>query len=195
MKKIISLTVAIFAFAFIGMAQSEVQGNADAKAVSLERSSVNWTGSKITGEHSGTINLSAGELIFTDGKLVGGQFVIDMTSMVCTDLQGDKAEGLVGHLMSPDFFAVEEFSTASLTITKAFPVGTDGTYKLVGDLTIKGISNPIKFYAKLSEAGATAEITFDRTDYNVRYGSGGFFDGLGDKTIYDEIEMEVNLAY
>ena len=38
-----------------------------------------------------------------------------------------------------------------------------------------------------------ANIVVDRTKYNVRYGSGSFFDNLGDKTIYDEFKLKVNL--
>ena len=41
---------------------------------------------------------------------------------------------------------------------------------------------------------ATAKITLDRTDFDVRYGSGSFFDNLGDKTIYDEFDRQVSLV-
>jgi polyisoprenoid-binding protein YceI len=65
-------------------------------------------------------------------------------------------------------------------------------------LTIKESTKEIKFNALITEADgmktATADITLDRTDYNVRYGSGSFFDGLGDKTIYDEFDLSVSLV-
>ena len=39
-----------------------------------------------------------------------------------------------------------------------------------------------------------AEIVIDRSKYDVRYGSGSFFDDLGDKTIYDDFTLTVKLA-
>ena len=39
-----------------------------------------------------------------------------------------------------------------------------------------------------------AEIIIDRSKYNVRYGSGTFFENLGDKTIYDDFTLTVQIA-
>ena len=39
----------------------------------------------------------------------------------------------------------------------------------------------------------TAKLVFDRSKYNVRYGSGSFFENLGDRLILDDIELEVKL--
>jgi len=41
---------------------------------------------------------------------------------------------------------------------------------------------------------ATADIEFDRTQWGVIYGSGSFFDGLGDRVINDEVTMQVTLV-
>lgn len=40
---------------------------------------------------------------------------------------------------------------------------------------------------------ANAEFKVDRSLFNVRYGSGSFFDNLGDKTIYDEFDLAITL--
>lgn len=162
--------------------------------VNVEKSTIAWNGYKVTGEHNGNVQLKSGSLEWEDGKLVGGNFVIDMTTITNNDLEGEWNQKLVGHLKSDDFFGVKTHPTANFTITKAIPYGTDGKYKIVGDLTIKDITKEIKFNADVAETSATAEIIVDRSNYNVKYGSGSFFDNLGDKTIYDEFELTVNLV-
>jgi len=67
-------------------------------------------------------------------------------------------------------------------------------YDITADLTIKGITKPINFTATMNENTATADITVDRAKYNVRYGSGSFFEGLGDKMIYDNFDLSVKLV-
>lgn len=162
--------------------------------VNVEKSTIAWNGYKVTGEHNGNVQLKSGSLEWEDGKLVGGNFVIDMTTITNNDLEGEWNQKLVGHLKSDDFFGVKTHPTANFTITKAIPYGTDGKYKIVGDLTIKDITKEIKFNADVAENSATAEIIVDRSNYKVKYGSGSFFDNLGDKTIYDEFELTVNLV-
>jgi polyisoprenoid-binding protein YceI len=105
-------------------------------AVDLEASSVEWKAYKVTGEHMGTVNLKSGILMFEGGKLTGGQFEVDMTSINVTDLTGEYKGKLEGHLKSDDFFGVEKNPTASLILTNVIPNGVD-RYKIEGDLTIK----------------------------------------------------------
>lgn len=166
--------------------------------VNTSESSVSWKAHKVTGSHEGTISIKNGQLDFDGGVLNGGSFDIDMTTINVTDLEGEWKGKLEGHLHSPDFFSTTEFPNASFKIKKAVPRGTPGDYKVIGDLTIKGISKEIKFYTHIDEMDdkvkATADITIDRTDFDVRYGSGTFFDNLGDKTIYDEFELNVSLV-
>jgi polyisoprenoid-binding protein YceI len=103
---------------------------------------------------------------------------------------------LESHLKSEDFFGVEKFSTSKLVITGSSPFDK-GTGVVSGTLTIKGITNPIEFKAAMQKKDDGVwfftNIVIDRTKYNVRYGSGSFFDNLGDKTIYDEFKLKVNL--
>ena len=163
------------------------------KKVTVKESTITWKGYKVTGEHEGTIALKEGTLIFEDDKLTGGSFVIDMTSIGSTDLEGGMKAKLDGHLKSDDFFGVEKFPTAMLKITK---VGGDGKmYKVTGDLTIKGITNSITFDLKMSDSKAAANLKIDRSKFDVRYGSTSFFDDLKDKAIYDEFDLNVNLIF
>ena len=91
--------------------------------VDLKQSSMSWTGHKVTGKHSGLINLKSGELKFDGNKLVGGSFEIDITSISCSDLSGEYADKLIGHLKSDDFFGAAKYPTAKLVITNAAAQG------------------------------------------------------------------------
>jgi polyisoprenoid-binding protein YceI len=108
----------------------------------------------------------------------------------------DGSERLEGHLKSEDFFGVEKYPTSKLVITESTPF-EKGSGTVKGNLTIKGITNPVEFKAAMQKKDDGtwffANIVVDRTKYNVRYGSGSFFDNLGDKTIYDEFKLKVNL--
>lgn len=166
------------------------------KSVNVSNSVVAWKGQKVLGSHTGFISLKSGDLQFSEvGSLAGGQFAIDMTTITNTDLKGDTAAKLIGHLKSDDFFGVANHPVATFKITKIVSKGTPGDYKVIGELTIKDITKEIKFEANITDSQATASITVDRSDFNVRYGSGTFFSNLGDKTIYDEFDLDITLIY
>ncbi|MFT4760636.1 MAG: polyisoprenoid-binding protein YceI [Paraglaciecola sp.] len=184
--------LALFFIAF-GLAAVAFTNPVETIKINTEKSVVSWKGYKVTGEHAGTIAVKNGELTFDNGKLTGGSFDIDMTTITCTDLEGDWAKKLEGHLKSADFFGVENHPTAKFVITKVASRGAAGEYKITGNLSIKDITKEIRFNATASKTGATAEIQLDRTDFDVKYGSGSFFDSLGDKTIYDEFDLNVKL--
>lgn len=171
--------------------------SATSHAVDLKKSSLSWTGYKVTGKHSGSIMLKSGELKFEGSKLIGGSFEIDMNTIACTDLTGEYADKLVGHLKADDFFGTANHPVAKFQMTSAGPQGKD-LYKITGNLTIKGITKPIKFNATVKEENgvkvADALIKIDRTEYDIKYGSGSFVEDLGDKTIYDEFDLSVKLV-
>lgn len=166
--------------------------------VDTQSSTVVWTGYKVTGKHTGTVKIKNGTLSLDNGLITGGAFDIDINSIACTDLEGEYAGKLVGHLKSDDFLGAASYPTASFVITRAIPQDSKGNYKILGNLTIKGITKEVKFFANAVEANgminASGKITIDRSEFNMRYGSGSFFDGLGDKTIYDEFDLQVSLV-
>ncbi|TVZ27430.1 polyisoprenoid-binding protein YceI [Gillisia sp. Hel_I_86] len=164
------------------------------KEIDVEESKVTWRGEKVTGSHIGTINLKSGFLNIENDKLIGGEFVMDMTSISNTDLSGENKQKLEGHLKSEDFFGVEKHPTSTLVITSIAEKG-NGSYGVVGNLTIKNITKPVTFDLKMNGDTANAKLTIDRSKYDVKYGSGSFFDNLGDKTIYDNFDLEVNLKF
>lgn len=164
------------------------------KTVNVEESTIAWTGGKVTGQHQGTIALKSGMLKFDGETLTGGTFVIDMTSISNTDMQGGGKAKIEGHLKSDDFFGVEKHPTATLDITTA-EKQTGNTYAVTGNLSIKGITNPIAFNMSVENNTATALVKVDRTKYNIKYGSASFFDGLKDKAIYDDFDLNVTLKF
>ena len=179
-------------------APTAVPASATTHAANTAKSTVVWKGYKVTGSHTGNISLKNGALQYDGDKLVGGSFTIDMNSITCTDLDGGSAKKLVGHLKSADFFGVKKYPTANFKITKVVSRGTPGNYKIVGKLTIKETTKEIKFLVNVKNNGdehiATAKLRIDRSDFKVIYGSGSFFDALGDKTIYDEFDLNISLV-
>ena len=164
------------------------------KEVNTETSKVTWKAYKVTGSHTGTVNLNSGALIFDGDKLSGGEFEVDMPSLIATDLEGEYKGKLEGHLKSDDFFGVEQHPTSSLVFTKVTPNGKN-SYEVTGDLTIKGVTKAVPFDLSVYGSKATATMKVDRAQYNVKYGSGSFFENLGDKTIYDEFDLVVDLEF
>ena len=162
-------------------------------SVDPAQSKVEWLGKKVTGEHKGTIKVKSGTLEMKDGKLTGGNIVIDMTTINTTDLSGEWKGKLDNHLNSPDFFNTADHKTATLKVTKVEAQKKD-TYKLTGDLTIKKITKPVTFTVTKKGNKFTGKLTFDRTKFDVKYKSGSFFEGLGDKMIYDDVELSFTLA-
>jgi polyisoprenoid-binding protein YceI len=164
------------------------------KEVKVKESTITWKGYKVTGSHEGNITLNEGTLIFDEDRLTGGNFIIDMTTINVTDLEAGKGkEKLEGHLKSDDFFGIENHKTASFNITNVS--GSDGKFKVTGDLTIKGKTLPTTFDMMVSNNTATATLKVDRTKYDIRYGSASFFDNLKDKAIYDEFDLNVTLKF
>jgi polyisoprenoid-binding protein YceI len=164
----------------------------ETQKVDVEASKVEWEGEKLTGSHYGTIDLKEGYFEKEGDKLVGGEFVADMSTIDVTDLEGDSKAKLMGHLRSDDFFGVKKYDEARFVINTIADKGD--SYGISGDLTIKGKTNPIAFDLKMDGNTATTELVIDRTKYDIKYGSGSFFDNLGDKVIYDEFKLDVKLV-
>ncbi len=166
--------------------------------INTVESSVNWTGKKLTGEHTGTLSFVKGEMVLNKKKLTGGVFEIDMNSIICTDIQDKKSNvRLIDHLKSDDFFSVRTNPISRLEITKVQHLQGD-EYSITGNLTIKGTTQAITFPATVMVTRglvtAKAQLTFDRSKYNIKFGSNSFFENLGDEMIYDDIDLVIQLT-
>lgn len=163
---------------------------------SPEHSSIIWQGFKPGGSHNGTITISNGSLDIKDGKIIGGEFTIDMNSIINLDLPADSKGNakLIGHLKSADFFDVENFPEATFKITRAEQ--TEDDILLSGNLTIKEKTNNISFPVSLGIKEnylvlISDSFTIDRSKWDIKHKSKSFFSDLGDKFINDEIEINI----
>lgn len=163
--------------------------------VPVSKSEIKWVGKKVTGSHDGSVELKEGHLIKNEaGEFTGGSFVINMQSIKVADIADpEKNKKLEGHLKSNDFFGVEAYPTAKLELTSV-KKNSDDSYQVIGNLTIKGMTHPVEFKANMNGATLMAKVKVDRTKYNVKYGSGKFFQNLGDRMIYDDFELDVKLT-
>ncbi len=177
-----------------GVAMATEPVETETKTVDAEKSNVTWRAYKVTGSHMGTVALQSGSLVFEDGVLTGGEFVTDMTTLTATDLEGEWKDKLVGHLKSDDFFAVASHETSKLVFTGVKANGKN-SYEVTADLTIKGITKPVTFDLAVYGNKANATVKIDRSQYDIKYNSGSFFEGLGDKLIYDEFDLVVDLEF
>lgn len=200
MKKLIIAAVAALSLAAVTFKPA---ANSSYK-VNAEQSTFNWQAKKVTGEHMGAVKFTSGTIEVNGASLVGGSFDVDMTSITCTDLPaGEWNDKLIGHLKSPDFFAVDNFKSANLKIKSATAIkgakaGSDN-YNVVADLTIKGITKEVKFPAfvvvkKAGEVVANASFDIDRTAFDIKYGSKSFFEGIGDKAIDDKFNVKIRVV-
>tara|TARA_B100000508_G_C11427550_1_gene261667 strand:+ start:139 stop:771 length:633 start_codon:yes stop_codon:yes gene_type:complete len=161
-------------------------------AVDSEASTVAWKG-EVAGVygHNGVIDIKEGTISGADGKITGGTIVIDMTTIQPLDSasysEEHPASDLVGHLSTGDFFLVEEFPTASFTIKSH-----EGD-KLVGDLTVRGITNEetvdlssVSFDGGFSGSGV---LVFDRQKYDVKWEH-----YVEDYVLSDDIEIKLEIV-
>jgi len=178
-------------------------GEGEAYAIAADQSTLTWNGKKVTGEHSGNIALQSGELTVNGDQVTGGTLVIDMNSITNTDLTDPEYNGkLIGHLKSDDFFGTEKYPTATFEITNLAPIENAAAdapnYNVTGDLTIKGITEQVSFPATIKVengvATAKADVTIDRTKYDIRYGSTNFFEDLGDKAINNDFTVAFDVT-
>lgn len=220
MKKITILTFSLLTFAAIfsckntssqetalvgeAAAVAEVQG--EAYAVDANQTQLFWEGTKVTGKHNGTIQVSEGNVYVNDGQVTGGQFTIDMNSIAVLDLEGEWRDNLEAHLKgtaadkADDFFNVNQFPTANFEITRISELENDveGTHMVYGNLTMKGQSREIGFKSSISLIDGvltvvSPQFNINRTDWGIRYGSANFVDNIGDKAISDDFGVKISL--
>ena len=228
MKKLMNLFVVIIALNLAGACTSAPDSDkattTEAKEetrdaagetykVDTEASKIEWIGTKVSGYHTGTVKIKSGELMVSNGAVTGGNFVLDMGSIVVTgpkEVSEDKSAKLTGHLRSPDFFDAEKFPEATFTITGVKPFsGTvneaddprqeklneykvaDPNHTVSGNLTVKGITKNIEFPARITTGDnsveARAKFNIDRKQWDIIY------PGQPDDLVRDEIHLGILL--
>lgn len=152
------------------------------------KSQLEWVGTKITGKHNGTVGIKKADLKIKDGEIQSGYILADISKIKVTDLNGTTADKFIGHIQGPDFFEVAKYPTAKFKIDKV-----ENGY-LIGELTIKGKTHPEKVKYMRKDNVYQGSLVFNRTKYDMVYGSGSFFKGLGDKVIHDDVELGFKLV-
>jgi hypothetical protein len=206
------LIIAPLFFGCRGPVKEKNQNNASSNSVSLEHvagekyiidtkeSVLTWEGSMVfgfEGKSIGYVYISKGELMIEKGQLVGGTAEIDMNTIEYKDTANKNTP--IKHLKSPDFFDVEKFPISTFAITKIESVNVRSkTIKVTGNLTIKGITNPVTFPAKMEVKDgivrANGKVVIDRTQWGIRYRSGKFYDNLADQAVSDDFEIQMNIV-
>lgn len=174
--------------------------NSEKLSIDTEKSSIKWKGTMLFsfGEHYGTVNFKSGNVLKTGDKITGGSFVVDMNTIVNTD--GDYSPNLIEHLKNEDFFDVPKYPEATIDFLQT-ELNNAGKYKIIADLTIKGIKKAIVLYdvefikniSNLSmedDAKMSVKFKIDRTEWNINYASKGI-STVKDYAISDAIELEV----
>jgi polyisoprenoid-binding protein YceI len=205
-NKILIFTIALLLFSCNESVKEENKNNLSAGTVSpgekyiidTKQTVLTWEGSMVFGfdeEHKGYVYVSKGELMIEKDSLAGGTAEIDMNTIEYGDKENKNTP--VKHLKSPDYFDVEKYPTAAFSITKVEYVDTSNT-KVTGNLTIKGVTNPVTFPAKIAIkdgiATANGKLIIDRTQWGIRYQSGKFYDNLADGAVSDEIEIHMKIV-
>lgn len=167
----------------------------------VEQSKVAWEASKVKLTHNGFVSVKDGVLQVEDGVAQTGTVVVDVTTLKNLDQKGNFLELLENHLKSADFFNVILFPEAEFVLSATENKnGTDGiNFRVDGTLTIKSIAQPLSFDARVEESEQGIRLvgraTVDRTLYDIRFGSGKFFQNLGDNLIADNFYLDLDLLF
>ncbi|WP_294200842.1 YceI family protein [uncultured Chryseobacterium sp.] len=211
-KKLFSLVIpAFFALAAVVSCKKEKPLSSESNEVATTKdgaqygvdtlnSRVEWKGYKIlkseSTSHFGTIKFESGDVTVKDGKLESGKFVADMASLSSEDLKSDpeNLKKLTGHLKSKDFFDVEKFPTASFEITKVTS-SAEGDYNTIldGNLTIKGITKPVRFKANVSVKNGVTSIATEPKDIMREEFGITFKAPAANGVIKDEVTLQINV--
>jgi polyisoprenoid-binding protein YceI len=201
------LTNTLLFFGCRGPVKEENKNNASTSPLSLhignkkyfiidtKESVVNWKGAMEIGSnsHSGYVDISKGELRVENGELIGGTVEVNMNTIKDEKRRDDS--GLIQHLKDPDFFDVKNFPISTIILSKA--ASSTGGNNVTGDLTIKGITHPVNFPAKIEVKDGIAKmdgkLVIDRTKWDIRYKSGKFYDNLANEAISDSIEFNIKI--
>jgi len=195
-KKITMSIVAVAALTTLAF--KAPKAHVDNYTIDNKLTTATWLAKKVTGQHEGAITISSGTIAVDHGTIKGGNFEFDMKSITCTDItDAEWNKKLVEHLKNDDFFSIEKNPTVKFELTRAV-LKKDNDYDLTGKLTIKGITNEITFPALIKmdakKIVTVAKIMVNRTKFDIKYGSKSFIEGIGDKAIDDEFELNINVV-
>lgn len=163
-------------------------------AIDTSASQVIWHANKVSKEHFGEVSLTSGAInVSSDGKITGGNFIIDMNSIDVQDSEGDSRDKLTGHLKNEDFFDVQKYPTATFEITSVTEGATANDLVIAGNLNMHGVTKNITFNAKVTESTPTSVIA--DADFNVAREDWGItYTGKADDLISKEFNLKIKIV-
>lgn len=168
--------------------------------IDIEKSVIKWTGANLSNSHTGTLRFADGVFELRQGQLEDAKFQIDMKSLACDDIKDAQTnQMLIQHLTSDDFFDVAKYPTArfQLTTAKTLPgIAGSPNYEMGGRLALKGVTDQVTFLAVVGQSepnaiAGQAHLEFDRTRWDVQYGSERFFAFLGKHMVNDLVHLHL----
>lgn len=168
--------------------------------VDTARSLVRWRGTKVGGgSHEGVVRLAGGRLRLREGRVTGGSFTVDMTSIAVTDIPPREVEArrqLRSHLAHEEFFGVERFPVARFVITSVRE-GRHGLHEVSGNLAIRDSVHNVTFRAEApvlspEAVWATADFSIDRQLWGIDFD--GRTSALRDAVVHDPIRLGLRLV-
>ena len=179
-----------------GSTDTQLDGSGDVYQIDTATSVIEWIGATPSNtQHNGILKLSNGQFTAKKNQLTSGTFKISINSITNLDQTGKDKSNLEDHLKNQDFFEVEKYPFGNFTITQ---LQTDSTGQYVmGNLTLKGITNNIRIPVKLtidteSISAETPMFTIDRTKWGIVYNS-GIIGTIKDDLISDEISLKLKI--
>ena len=190
MRKQITILVIAFITTFIATGQTKDQK----VKLNLSTSSIHWYGYYLFyfGGHDGTVQFKEGVFIHDNGKLTGGSFTIDMTTISSTDIESKEGrDNLDEHLKNEDFFETNKHPLAKIDITEVY-YETETRVKIYANMTIKGVTKPVNLRADIDipNKKITTKFKIDRTRWGIKYNH-----DVKDSAISDAIGFEVILGF
>jgi len=178
--------------------------NGNELAINTETSKVGFTGYGVGKNHPGVFKISSGKVIIDNGKLTGGNFTININSLVLEQPEEMFQTKLKPHLLSADFLDATKYPDAKFEITLIKPYTASGkdtavvsgaNYSISGNLTLKGVTKNITFPANIEVADnsfkALANFNIDRTLWGIRYGNDK---SLKDKFISESVNIRLDIV-
>ncbi len=166
--------------------------------IDTAKSEIGWSAKSVSDTHVGKIQLQKAAFKFQNNQLTGGNFEVNMDSITVIDIveSQDKAD-FIDHLTNGDFFETNLYPRAYFVITQVQPKG-ELDYVITGNLTIKKVTKPITFTAKVTNSttnkSISANIEVDRTLFGIEYGAKGKRGSEKDWFIHNEIMLRVNIV-
>ncbi|MES2133576.1 MAG: YceI family protein [Bacteroidota bacterium] len=193
MKTTLTTLVAVAALTFGAKAQTN--WNVDASHSKLGFAVTHMMVSETEGKfkvYEGKVASVKPDADFTDAKI---DFSVDAASINTDDEKRD------GHLKSPDFFDVAKFPKITFVSTSMKPGKVKGTYTLVGNLTMHGVTKAVT----LTAIGASKIVkdpygmeryafkvtgTINRIDFGLKYNAALEAGGVA---LGEDVRLDINV--